>query len=199
MTAENTATKILEAARGRLLTDGFAALTTRKVAEHAGVPLSQIHYHFGSKEDLILNLLRQENERLVGRQAEMFGRELPVWRKWDLACDYFDDDLASGYVRVLQEMTAVGWSSQVLGKEMREIYGSWIVLLTGLAREAYEKGLDLGVFSVEEVVALVSAAFVGAETLILIGMEGESVPYRTALRRFGDLIRIAEEGETDEG
>jgi AcrR family transcriptional regulator len=199
MTVENTATKILEAARGRLLADGFAALTTRNVAEHAGVPLSQIHYHFGSKEDLILSLLRQENERLVGRQAEMFGRELPVWRKWDLACDYFDDDLASGYVRVLQEMTAVGWSSQVLGKEMREIYGSWIVLLTGLAREACEEGLDLGVFSVEEVVALVSAAFVGAETLILIGMEGESVPYRTALRRFGDLIRIAEEGETDEG
>ena len=29
--------------------DGYANLSTRRVADSAGVPLSQIHYHFGSK------------------------------------------------------------------------------------------------------------------------------------------------------
>ena len=56
-------TLILEAARSRLLADGYAGLSTRKVAEDAGVPLSQIHYHFGSKQGLILALLEHENQR----------------------------------------------------------------------------------------------------------------------------------------
>ena len=199
MTEKNTATKILEAARRQLLAEGYAALSTRKVAEAAGVPLSQIHYHFGSKDELILALLRAENDTLLGRQTEMFGRDLPVWRRWEIACDYFDEDLGSGYVRVLQEMTAAGWSSETLGKEIGEIYRQWIALLTDLAREAEEKGLLPPLFSAEEVAALVAATFIGAESLILLDLESERIPLRAGLRRVGDLIRIAEEGPMDEG
>ena len=36
----DTRTLILDAARSRLLADGYAGLSTRKVAEEAGVPLS---------------------------------------------------------------------------------------------------------------------------------------------------------------
>ena len=54
--------------RGRLLADGYAGLSTRKVAEEAGVPLSQLHYHFGSKQGLILALLEEENQRRLERQ-----------------------------------------------------------------------------------------------------------------------------------
>lgn len=176
------------------MADGYAAMSTRKVADEAGVPLSQIHYHFGSKDDLIVSLLRAENEGLVARQAETFSSDLPVWRKWELACDYFDQDLSSGYVRVLQEMMAAGWSSDALGKEMREIFGEWIALLTGLAHEAEESGLTVPGFTAEELAALVAVAFVGAESWILIGMEKEDVPLRAALRKLGDLMRIAEEG-----
>lgn len=194
MVQGETAKKILSAARSCLLADGYAAMTTRKVAEEAGVPLSQIHYHFGSKEELILSLLRAENERLLGRQSEMYGRDLPLWRQWEIACDYFDEDIASGYVRVIQEMTAAGWSSEVLGKEMREIWGGWIDLLTEVAATAESKGLILGGFTPREIVALISAWFVGAESLILLGMEEAGPPYRQTLRKVGDLIRMAEEG-----
>jgi len=38
-----TRTAILDAARERLLADGYANLSTRKVAVEAGVPLSQLH------------------------------------------------------------------------------------------------------------------------------------------------------------
>ncbi len=195
----DTSTRILEAARRCLLADGYAALSTRKVAEDAGVPLSQIHYHFGSKEELILALLRKENDRLLGRQAEMFARELPLWKRWAQACDYFDEDIASGYVRVLHEMTAAGWSSEALGKEMRQIWDGWGSLLLEVAKESERKGMSLGGLTPEEVVALVSASFIGAEAMILLGYESERVPLRAALRKVGDLIRITEEGQSDEG
>ena len=199
MSEMNTSTRILEAARRCLLADGYAALSTRKVAEDAGVPLSQIHYHFGSKEELILALLRKENDRLLGRQAEMFAREIPLWKRWEQACDYFDEDIASGYVRVLQEMTAAGWSSEALGKEMRQIWDGWGSLLLEVAKESERKGVNLGGLTPEEAVALVSASFVGAEAMILLGYESERVPLRAALRKVGDLIRIAEEESTHAG
>ena len=63
---------ILAAARSCLLADGYANLSTRRVADAAEVPLSQIHYHFGSKRQLILAVLEAENERLLERQREMF-------------------------------------------------------------------------------------------------------------------------------
>ncbi len=192
MIERETSTKILEAARRCLLADGYAALSTRRVADDAGVPLSQIHYHFGSKEELILSLLRKENDRLLGRQAELFALEIPLWKRWEQACDYFDEDIASGYVRVLHEMTAAGWSSETLGKEMRQIWDGWGSLLLGVAKESERKGVSLGGLTPEEVVALVSASFVGAEAMILLGYESERVPLRAALRKIGDLIRIAE-------
>jgi hypothetical protein len=61
-----------------------------------------------SKEHLILPMLREEDDALVGRQADMFKLDLPLSERWNLACDYLDDDLDSSYVRVLKEMIAAG-------------------------------------------------------------------------------------------
>ncbi|MDF2746576.1 MAG: hypothetical protein K0S98_860 [Propionibacteriaceae bacterium] len=69
--AVSTDTLILDAARSRLLADGYAGLSTRKVAEEAGVSVSQLHYHFGSKQGLILALLEEENQRRLERQTRM--------------------------------------------------------------------------------------------------------------------------------
>ena len=70
----DTRTLILERRGARLLADGYAGLSTRKVAEEAGVPLSQLHYHFGSKQGLILALLEEENQRRLARQREHVRR-----------------------------------------------------------------------------------------------------------------------------
>ncbi len=194
MTSEETTIRILEAARERLLVDGYAAMTTRKVAEAAGVPLSQIHYHFGSKDELILSLLRAENDRLLERQAEMFRRDLPLWKRWDLACDYLDQDLESGYVRVLNEMMAAGWSSEFIRKEVTAMLLGWNDVLLDVARDAEDGGVGLGPFTAEELVALVSTMFLGSESMILLGLESERMPLRRALRRIGEMIRAIEEG-----
>jgi AcrR family transcriptional regulator len=44
-----TRERLLVAARSCLADEGYAGLSTRRVAARAGAPLSQIHYHFGSK------------------------------------------------------------------------------------------------------------------------------------------------------
>jgi AcrR family transcriptional regulator len=193
-----TRTRILEAAKTSLLQGGYARLSTRVIAETAGVPLSQIHYHFGSKQNLVLELLEQENRRLLGRQAAMFGSDMPLWKQWEQACDFLDDDLESGYVRVLQEMVAAGWSDAEIARSVGQDIRGWFDLLTGVARRAQERFGTLGPFTPEEVAALAGLPFLGAETVILLGLDEAMIAARSALRRIGDVLRVLEEGEDDE-
>jgi AcrR family transcriptional regulator len=197
--ALDTHTLILDAARSRLLADGYAGLSTRKVAEQAGVPLSQLHYHFGSKQGLILALFEEENRRRLDRQRSMYAEDLPLWQRYERACDFLEDDLDSGYVRVLQEMLAAGWSNAELGAAVRELLGGWVALLAEVTRETERRHGPLGPFTAEEVATLVASAFFGSEELLLLGFDRELLPIRSALRRVGVLIRDLEEGPTAQG
>jgi AcrR family transcriptional regulator len=191
---------IVAAARECLLADGYANLSTRRVAEAAEVPLSQIHYHFGSKRQLILAVLDAENARLLGRQREMFDAPEPLWVRWNLACDFLDTDVASGYVRILQEMIAAGWSDSEVAASVREMIGGWFRILSEVAAREQARGADLGPFMPDEVAALMGTPFLGAEELILLGVTETTLPMRSALRKVGVILRqIAEPALPPEG
>jgi AcrR family transcriptional regulator len=187
-----TSTTLLEAAKKVLRQNGHSGLSTRDVAAAAGVPLSQIHYHFGSKQGLMLALFDYLNAQLLDRQNAMFhDKTLSLSQRWDRACDYLDDDIASGYVRVLQELIAASWSDPEVAKVVRAGLLGWFDLIAEVARQA-EKEIGLGPFSADEVAALVSAAFIGGESMFLLGAEKKGVPVRQSLRRVGDALRMAE-------
>ncbi len=189
---------ILEAAQACLCQDGYARFSTRRVADQAGVPLSQIHYHFGSKQGLVLAVLEDQNQRLLERQAQTFAELMPLSRRWERACDYLDEDLSSGYVRVLQEMIAAGWSDPQIAEAVRANLQGWYDLLTELADEAGRRFGGLGPFTPAEVACLVGHAFIGSEALILVGLEGPRTPARQALRKFAVLIRQMEQYEAQD-
>ena len=184
---------ILEAARRVLHDQGYSGLTTRNVATAADVPLSQIQYHFGSKDGMVLALFEFMNGQLLERQNTMFADpNLSFSEKWALACDFLDTDIESGYVRVLQELTAVGWSNPEIGNAVRAGLTGWFELLSEQV-ELFLQTHDLDIaFSPKEFAALIGAAFLGAESSILLGLEERGMPYRAALRRFGELLVIAE-------
>ena len=197
--ARVTRTGLLEAAKQVLHAQGYAGLTTRGVAGVAGVPMSQIQYHFGSKQGMVLALFESMNAQLLERQKSMFSDpSLSLSQQWDLACDYLDDDLATGYVRVLQELLAAGLANPEIGRVVRDGMLGWNNLLTDLARGAEERHGSLGPFTPEDIAALVGAAFIGMEAYLLHGLEDRGLPLRRSLRRFGDVIRRLEE-QTNQG
>jgi len=190
-----TSTTLLEAAKKVVRQNGHSGLSTRDVAAAAGVPLSQIHYHFGSKQGLMLALFDYLNAQLLDRQNAMFhDATLSLSQRWDRACDYLDEDIASGYVRVLQELIAASWSDPEVAKVVRGGLMGWFELIAEAARQAEKELGGLGPFSAEAVAALVSSAFIGGESLYLLGAEKKGAPVRESLRRVGDAIRMAESG-----
>ena len=190
----DTRTAILEAARDRLLADGHRGLSTRKVADAAAVPLSQLHYYFGSKQGLLLALLEEENRRRLDRQTRMYAADRPLWERYEQACDFLEDDLDSGYVRVLQEMIAEGWANDEIAQAVRALVHSWYELLTEVAVEAEARFGSLGPFTAREMATLIGNTFLGSEALILLGFDRDLLPIRSALRRIGVVIRQLEEG-----
>ncbi|GIF01680.1 TetR/AcrR family transcriptional regulator [Paractinoplanes rishiriensis] len=189
----STPLRIIEAARSCLLADGYAALSTRRVAEVAGVPLSQIHYHFRGKQGVIVALLDHENRQLLTRQREMYGSDTPLWQRYEQACDFLEDDLASGYVRVLQEMIAAGWSDADLAARVLTLLQSWFEVLNEVAREAEERFGSLGPVRPADLAMLIGLSFLGGEAVILLGDEGWNARVRSALRSVGAVIRRFEE------
>ena len=188
-----TSTVILEAAKKVLRQSGHSGLSTRDVAKAAGVPLSQIHYHFGSKQGLVLALFDYLNAQLLNRQSAMFrDASLSLSQRWDKACDYLDEDIASGYVRVLQELVAASWADARVAKVVRAALMEWVVLITAAARQAEQQFGRLGDFTAEEIGMLVGIAFIGAESAYLLGFEARGLPVRQVLRRVGDLISTIE-------
>ena len=171
MAERDTRLRILAAAKAALLDAGYASLSTRGIAVVAGVPLSQIHYHFGSKQNLMLAVLDMENQQRLVRQAAMYGSNLPLWKQWQQACDFFDEDPESGYVRVLMEMTAAGWSNPEIAGAVSAEAHSWFELLAEVAHRAAERFGSLGPFSPREVAALAALPFLGAEAIILLGLD----------------------------
>ena len=161
-TADTRAT-ILAAARARLLRDGYASLSTRAVAETAGVPLSQIHYHFGASSDSSWRSSKPRTNGCSSGSGAMYGSPEPLWQQWERACDFLDEDLESGYVRVLQEMVAAGWSDAEVAAAVRGYLSGWYTLLAEVAeREAHRVG-GLGPFTAAEVASLMGLPFMGAE------------------------------------
>lgn len=190
---QSTRTSIVAAAKDAIVEAGYSALSTRNIAQRAGVPLSQIHYHFGTKQNLVLEVLEEENRRLLQRQSLLYNSDMPFWKQWEQACDFLDDDLASGYVRILQEMTAAGWGDDEIASAVRANLRGWMDLLTGTARRASEALGGLGPFTPAEIAVLAGSPFLGVEALILLGFEEDDLPMRSALRKVGDVLRSLEE------
>jgi hypothetical protein len=123
----------------------------------------------------------------------MYSQEMPLWKQWEQACDYLEDDLESGYVRVLQELMAAGWANPEIGVAVKDMLRNWYVLLADVADRASERIGGLGPFTPSEAGFVAGVPFLGAEAMILLGFTEEEVPIRSALRKFGEVLRALEE------
>ncbi len=87
----NTKDKILDAAERLIGDQGYASTSLRQIIGEAGVNLAAVHYHFGSKEELLDEIIRRKagpvNERRMAlldeAEREAGGDAPPVERVLD--------------------------------------------------------------------------------------------------------------------
>ena len=87
--AETSKTRavLLDAAETLMLEEGYAAVTSRRVAAAAGLKPQLVHYYFRTMDDLFLALFRRRAEQGLERQDRAFESEQPLWAVWELSRD----------------------------------------------------------------------------------------------------------------
>jgi len=189
---QSTRALLLTAAADLLREEGYAATSTRAVADRAGVRLSLVHYHFGSKRGLLLAVHEDLTERLLDRQRAMFSDDRSFAEQWRTACDYLREDIRSGYVRILWELWAAGLADPELAERWRATQRGWRELIEArLERLQTERGIELPMRP-RALAALIGSLFEGAETEILAGVSEDEAPHLEALEACAALIARAE-------
>jgi AcrR family transcriptional regulator len=187
-----TRLRILDAAREVLAERGYSGASTRAVADRAGVPLSLVHYHFGDKRSLLVDVLERENDRLLERQQALYDEPGRLAEKWRTACAYLDEDIRSGYVRVLWELWAAGLADDALAERWRAATAGWRDLLTSVF-ERWAEQIDRELpFRPRALASLVANVFQGMEVELLAGVSEDDSPHREVLEVLGDLIARTE-------
>jgi AcrR family transcriptional regulator len=180
--------EIVAAASRCIIDRGHAALSTRAVAAAAGVNQSLIHYYFGTRERLMLAVLEQMNQALLKRQAEMFESPTTFADKWAQACRFYKEDLASGYVRLLIELTALGAVNATVEPEMRKLRAQWRALLERVVGEALEH-FGIRSVSAEVVTTYLVGFWYGMEMEMVLGVSEDEGHYWSALATFERFLR----------
>ena len=78
---------LLDAAEKLMLEEGYAAVTSRRVAARAGLKPQLVHYYFRTMDDLFLALFRRRADQAFDRQARALSSSQPLWSLWELSRD----------------------------------------------------------------------------------------------------------------
>ena len=78
---------LLDAAEQLMLGEGYAAVTSRRVASEAGVKPQLIHYYFRTMDDLFLEVYRRRAEASIERFARSLDERRTLRTIWQFAAD----------------------------------------------------------------------------------------------------------------
>ncbi len=80
-----TRTTLLDATERLLLDEGYAAVSSRRVAAEAGVKPALVHYYFRTMDDLFLAVFRRGAEKNLERQARALASPRRLRASWALS------------------------------------------------------------------------------------------------------------------
>ncbi len=78
---------LVDAAERLMLEEGYAAVTSRRVAAQAGLKPQLVHYYFRTMDDLFLAAYRRRADQGLERLTQALTSAQPLWALWDLSRD----------------------------------------------------------------------------------------------------------------
>ncbi|WP_205874687.1 TetR/AcrR family transcriptional regulator [Mycobacterium camsae] len=91
---------LLDAAERLMLEEGYAAVTSRRLANEAGLKPQLVHYYFRTMEELFLAVFRRRAESGLQAQAQLLQSPQPLWALWKFGSD-------PGFARISMEFMAL--------------------------------------------------------------------------------------------
>ena len=121
-----------------MLEEGYAAVTSRRVAARAGLKPQLVHYYFRTMDDLFLALFRRGAEQALERQARALASAQPLWALWELSRDPRGTALTMEFVALANHRKAIRAEIAASAERFRAEQ------LVGLGQVLVREGIDTG-------------------------------------------------------
>ena len=145
---------LLGAAGLLMLEEGYAAVTSRRLASRAGLKPQLVHYYFRTMDELFLEVFRRRAEEGLQVQAQALQCPQPLWALWRFGTDPAFTRISMEFMALAnhrKEMRAeIAYYAERFREEQRQAvadalqrYGAasedvppvvWTVLMTSLSR-----------------------------------------------------------------
>ena len=129
---------IIDASAAVLARDGYAGTSMKDIAREAGVAQGLIHYYFGSKEDLVLAVVRQACAEMLEETRRSFSEAQgqPLTRAWaGLQAAERRSAERPELFRLLIEMVPLSHNNPAVRDQMEEMYANLVDEVTDMVDE----------------------------------------------------------------
>ena len=160
-----TRERVVAAAFESLRTRGFAGTSTRAIAAIGGFNPGLIFYYFDSLDDLLVAALEQSSRARLERYAEAVERTGSLAELLDVLARIYEEDVASGHIRVVSELVGASVSRPELAPRVVALMEPWVELATnGVERALADTPLE-GVVPAQELALAAVTFYLGANLL----------------------------------
>jgi AcrR family transcriptional regulator len=98
---------VLDAAEGILLEEGYAALTSRRIADRIGIKQRLVYYYFHTMDDIVVEAFRRMSKREVERLEDALRADLPLHQVWSICIHTTDSRLVSEFMALANRSEGV--------------------------------------------------------------------------------------------
>ena len=118
------ATRIVEAMRSSVARRGISGSTFEHVAREAGVSRGLLHYYFGTKEALLVEVVRRDSEHRIARLDEPLGQAKSADEILQLLVSDLQDWIENdpGFWVLLFELFTAGRRNPEIQREVGELF-----------------------------------------------------------------------------
>jgi AcrR family transcriptional regulator len=163
------AQRIVEAMRSSVARRGIAGSTFEHVAREAGVSRGLLHYYFGTKEALLVEVVRRDTEHRIARLDEPLGKAKSVDELLEILVADLQDSIQNepGFWVLLFDLFTAGRRNPEIQREVGELFNRTRDHVAEILRAKQAEGVISPRFEVESVVAMLFAMADGIALQIL--------------------------------
>jgi AcrR family transcriptional regulator len=182
--AENR-TVLLDAAEELMREEGYAAVTSRRVATRAGLKPQLVHYYFRTMDDLFLELIRRGTEQRRVRLEQALESSEPLNAVWEVCSDPQITALTWEFMALANHRKSIRAEIARSGEEFRALN------LEALTRTVHKSGVRLQGWPLPAVMFLMEA---GIRILVIEKSLGMSTGHAEILAVAKKYQRLLQRG-----
>ena len=131
-----TRARLLDITEQVMIDDGYAAVSSRRIAKDAGVTPALVHYYFPTLDDLFLEVLRRRGKQQQGRLERILSSPQPLRALWEFSKEQASTGLLMELMALANHRKSIRTELAAYADEYRQLE------LRAPSSHLHERGVD---------------------------------------------------------